>query len=78
MHLHKSYAFYWFRFYGRMCHTTDQHDSNTLAAIRENASGLSNISVERIWLEMSRILIGNLAPHLISLMYELGVSHYIG
>lgn len=75
---HGIYECLFCRFYGRICQSAHNHDSDTLAAIKENAAGLRNVSVERIWLEMNRILVGNLAPHLIHLMYELGVSPNIG
>ena len=66
------------RFYGHIALSSDQHDSDTLEAIRETAPGLEGISVERIWMEMKKILIGNHAPHIVKLMYELQVSKYIG
>ena len=66
------------RFYGRICPLPDAHDPDTLTAIRDNAPGLAKISVERIWSEMRRILIGNHSPHLVALMYELGVATHIG
>ena len=56
----------------------DQHDPDTLEAIRENAKGLQGISVERVWSEFKRILIGNHAPHLVDVMYKVGVAGYIG
>ncbi|XP_011405659.2 PREDICTED: CCA tRNA nucleotidyltransferase 1, mitochondrial-like [Amphimedon queenslandica] len=68
----------YFRFYGRICLLPNAHDPDTLTAIRDNAVGLTKISVERIWSEMSRILVGNHSPHLVSLMYELGVAANIG
>ena len=55
----------------------DGHDADTLAAIKETAEGLSGISVERVWTEMKKILVGRHAPHLINLMYQVGVAHYI-
>ncbi len=56
----------------------DCHDSDTLTAIRENAVGLKGVSVERVWSELKRILVGCHAPHLIQLMYKLGVADCIG
>lgn len=56
----------------------DKHDKDTLQAIQENAEGLRGVSVERVWSEIKKILVGNHAPHLIQLIYELGVAHCIG
>ena len=68
----------YFRFYGRIVPTTDKHDSKTLETIRETAEGLRGVSVERVWMEVKRILIGNHAPHLMKLMYDLNVANCIG
>ena len=56
----------------------NQHDPDTLEAIQENAKGLQGVSVERVWSEFKRILIGNHAPHLVEVMYKVGVAGYIG
>ena len=66
------------RFYGRIASKPNCHNSETLKAIKENALGLQKISVERVWMEMRRILVGNHAPHLVELMVELGVAKHIG
>ncbi|XP_070594358.1 CCA tRNA nucleotidyltransferase 1, mitochondrial [Erythrolamprus reginae] len=68
----------YFRFYGRIAERPDDHDPQTLKAIKENAKGLAGISGERIWTELKKILVGNYANQLIHLMYELGVIDYIG
>ncbi len=67
----------YFRFYGRIVPEEGKHDADTLEAIRELAHGLENISVERVWMEVSKILVGNHAPYLTELMYELGVAKHI-
>ncbi len=56
----------------------DCHDSDTLSAIRENVAGLRGVSIERVWSEVKKILVGSHAPHLVTLMYKLGVAHCIG
>ncbi len=43
-----------FRFYGRFGKV--EVDTQTLQAIQENSKGLEQISVERIWMEMSKII----------------------
>ena len=68
----------YFRFYGRIVPYPDQHDLATLDTIRETAEGLIQISVERVWMEMAKILTGNHAPHLLNTMYSLKVAKYIG
>ena len=68
----------YFRFYGRIVPDVDRHDAATLKTIRETADGLRGVSVERVWMEVKRILIGNHAPHLMNLMYELNVAESIG
>ncbi|XP_071947584.1 CCA tRNA nucleotidyltransferase 1, mitochondrial-like [Antedon mediterranea] len=67
----------YFRFFGRISHT-DVHCPQTLQAIRENASGLANISGERIWMELNKILVGFHAAHIVKCMYELGLPEFIG
>jgi len=47
-----------FRFFARIAKEDGQHEEDTLAAIRENAQGLSKISGERIWAEWKKILAG--------------------
>ncbi|KAG8436082.1 hypothetical protein GDO86_007257 [Hymenochirus boettgeri] len=66
------------RFYGRISERPGVHTTCTLDAIKENAPGLRGISGERIWVELKKILEGNHANHLIQIMYQLGVSLYIG
>lgn len=68
----------YFRFYGRIAPNVNNHEHETLVTIKEQASGLQNIAVERIWVEVSKILVGNYAPELLRLMYELDVAKNIG
>lgn len=68
----------YFRFYGKIVPEPDHHDVATLEAIAEMVNGLKDISVERVWAEMSKILTGNHAPHLVRLMYRLKVAQAIG
>lgn len=46
--------------------------------IRDNADGLRSISVERIWKEMQRILIGNNLRNVLLSMWVTGTTHEIG
>lgn len=68
----------YFRFYGRIALEEDNHDQATLNVIRECAGGLKKIAVERIWMEVSKILTGNHTTSLVRRMYELNVSQCIG
>jgi tRNA nucleotidyltransferase (CCA-adding enzyme) len=68
----------YFRFRSRM---TDRYfDREVLSTIKSNAHGLQQISVERIWMEMSKILSGD--PTMLCLclidMLETGVLAQIG
>ncbi|EDV24632.1 uncharacterized protein TRIADDRAFT_25022 [Trichoplax adhaerens] len=67
----------YFRFYGRIAANADSHDPDILQEIRHTAAGLEKIASERIWMEMSKILVGNFAPDLLRLMYDLGVASHI-
>uniref|UniRef100_A0A4W3JJH4 tRNA nucleotidyl transferase, CCA-adding, 1 n=1 Tax=Callorhinchus milii TaxID=7868 RepID=A0A4W3JJH4_CALMI len=68
----------YFRFYGKIAEEPGDHDLSTLKSIKKNAKGLAGISGERIWVELKKLLVGNHAAHLISLMYELEIAQYIG
>ena len=68
----------YFRFYGCIAPSPDLHDPATLEAIQETVEGLEMVSVERVWQEMSKILLGNHAPHLLRTMYSLQVANHIG
>ncbi|XP_017291321.1 CCA tRNA nucleotidyltransferase 1, mitochondrial [Kryptolebias marmoratus] len=68
----------YFRFYGRVALKPDNHEPETLAAIRANGRGLAAISGERIWVELKKIVVGNHAAHLLELIYDLELAQYIG
>ena len=68
----------YFRFYGRISSEEDDHDPTTLNVIQECAEGLQKIAVERIWIEISKILTGKYMPSLIRRMYDLNVAQFIG
>lgn len=68
----------YFRFYGRVALEPDDHEPETLTAIRENARGLAAISGERIWVELKKMVVGNHAAHLLELIYNLDLAQYIG
>lgn len=65
----------YFRFLGRMDHWGI--GANQLEAIRNNAEGLLQISGERIWMEMAKILTGKHVYNILHTMCELGVAEQI-
>ncbi|KAI1302349.1 CCA tRNA nucleotidyltransferase 1, mitochondrial [Halotydeus destructor] len=70
--------FRYFRFYSRYGHRSG-HDGETLKAMRDNISGLTGISGERIWTEMKRILPLEKSNLVFPVMLnEIGISKYIG
>lgn len=68
----------YFRFYGKVSIKPDDHETETLSAIRENGRGLAGISGERIWVELKKIVVGDHAAHLLKLIYDLELAQYIG
>lgn len=68
----------YFRFYGRVALEPDEHESETLAAIKENGHGLAGIAGERIWVELKKLVVGNHAGPLLELIYNLELAQYIG
>jgi len=69
----------YFRFYGRLSSSSSSHDSLTLEAIRLNRQGLSQISGERIWDELKKIL--NNSPsngEIVTEMHRLGLLPLCG
>lgn len=68
----------YFRFYGRIATTCNNHDEYTLNIIKNNAEGLQNVSGERIWMELKKILQGNFAGDLLKTMLSVNIGQYIG
>ena len=66
----------YFRFQGRT--SRPDWDKETLEAIGRNAKGLEQISGERVWMEMSKILSGNHTAEILKKMQDTGVDLYIG
>ena len=66
----------YFRFQGRL--STPTWDKDTLKAISSNVKGLQNISSERIWQEMSKVLSGNNVASIVEYMALTGTSKIIG
>lgn len=66
----------YFRFQGRL--DNPQFEADTMKAIKDNASGLKKVSVERVWMEMGKILSGNNIVNIVKSMDKTGVLAQIG
>ena len=66
----------YFRFQGRMENPT--WDKDTVSAVADNVSGLSKISVERVWMEMEKILSGKNVAGILQYIKSTGVADVIG
>ena len=64
----------YFRFFGKIGASVESHQEETLATIKQLSSGLQQIAVERVWVEVKKILVGHNASHLLRLMYSLDVA----
>lgn len=70
--------FRYFRFYARYGYASP-HEPETLKAIADNVDGLANISGERIWSEMKRILPLNKSNLVIRvIMNDVGIARFMG
>ncbi|XP_059053229.1 CCA tRNA nucleotidyltransferase 1, mitochondrial isoform X2 [Achroia grisella] len=68
----------YFRFYGRIAESPDQHEDKTLQVLSDNVNGLQHISGERIWVELKKTLQGKFAGDLLKTMIKVGVAQYVG
>ena len=66
----------YFRFQGRL--DTPTFDRDTMQAIANNTDGLKQLSVERVWMEMGKILGGANIQQILSAMDKTGVLDAIG
>jgi len=66
----------YFRFQGRL--STPTWDGDTLNSISTHAKGLTQISAERVWQEMSKLLAGQNVASVLAMMEKAGVSKIIG
>ena len=65
----------YFRFQGRM--STPRWDSTIISTISNKAKGLGDISGERIWMEISKILSGNNTAEVLTMVKKTGVDVHI-
>ncbi|CAH0594295.1 unnamed protein product [Chrysodeixis includens] len=68
----------YFRFYGKIADKPDNHEKEILQVIKDNVGGLQNISGERIWCELKKMLQGNYAGSLLKTMIDADVGKYMG
>lgn len=68
----------YFRFFGRLAADPNAHEPGTIAAVTENAAGLSMITGERIWSELKKILAGNHAAAILTKMVECKLFPHMG
>ncbi len=66
----------YFRFQSKL--DSPKWDDTTLNAIKDNADGMTGLSVERIWQEMGKLLMGSSAKEALEWMNKTGVSSKIG
>jgi tRNA nucleotidyltransferase (CCA-adding enzyme) len=66
----------YFRFQSKL--DSPKWDKDTLVAIKDNAKGLPQISVERIWQEMGKLLVGNSVIQSLAYMSATNVDRAIG
>ena len=66
----------YFRFQGRL--DTPTFDRETMQAIASNTDGLKQLSVERVWMEMQKILGGGNIKQILGAMQKTGVLDAIG
>ena len=66
----------YFRFQSKL--DNPKWDEDTLKAIKDNADGIKGISVERIWQEMSKLLMSSNAEESLEWMNKTGVNELIG
>jgi tRNA nucleotidyltransferase (CCA-adding enzyme) len=67
----------WLRFHGRIAPNSPL-DKATVEAAMRNAKGLIGISRERVWMEMSKIVVGRAAPALVDSMYDMELAGPMG
>ena len=65
----------YFRFQGRIDNPV--WEKETLTSIKDNASGLKQISGERIWMELQKILLGKNVKQILSYLEKTGVANHI-
>ncbi|GMR59705.1 hypothetical protein PMAYCL1PPCAC_29900, partial [Pristionchus mayeri] len=69
----------YFRFFGRISPEGAKHEEETIKAIVNHKGGIAQVSPERIWVEMKRVVIGRMAPAVVKVMlHECGLAILLG
>ena len=68
----------YFRFYSRISLSADRHMPDHIEAIQKNAKGLEQISGERVWTELAKIIDQRFNFEFLQLSYKLGIAPFIG
>ncbi|XP_026685002.1 CCA tRNA nucleotidyltransferase 1, mitochondrial [Diaphorina citri] len=68
----------YFRFFARICNNPNNHKEEVLSAIKNNLDGLHNISGERIWTELNKILGGSFSKEMMLKMLEINMFPHLG
>ena len=68
----------YFRFYSRLSRNGNDHELETLRAIEEHGSGLAQVSGERIWAEMAKIIAQPFHYEFFDLVYRLNIDRFMG
>jgi|TARA_B110000858_G_C17801005_1_gene475281 tRNA nucleotidyltransferase (CCA-adding enzyme) len=61
----------YFRFQGRLANP--KFETDTLQAVKDNAAGLKQVSVERVWMEMGKILSGDNVAKILAAMSKTNI-----
>ncbi|KAI1719327.1 poly A polymerase head domain-containing protein [Ditylenchus destructor] len=68
----------YFRFFGRIAKSPTEHEEKTIEAIIKCRDGLKNISGERLWMELHKILVGRFAASVMEVMLtKCGLNSYL-
>jgi len=68
----------YFRFYSRISLSADQHMPDHLEAIQKYGNGLEQMSGERVWTELAKIIDQRFNFEFFELSYKLGIAPFIG
>ena len=68
----------YFRFYSRISLSADQHMPDHLEAIQKYGKGLAQMSGERVWTELAKIIDQRFNFEFFQLSYKLGIAQFIG
>ncbi|RZF47381.1 hypothetical protein LSTR_LSTR009120 [Laodelphax striatellus] len=68
----------YFRFYGRIANSPDNHDPECVRIIEKNRQCLARISGERIWVDLKKIVTGNFYGDLLKTIIDCKLHQFLG